>query len=486
MRLGQLIDDPEFRLRLLVDPGDARAIELGRVFTTDQPVPERYLSGGELVLTGLLFHSGDAAESVRFVDSAAAGGAVAIGAGMDHFGAVPDHFVDACARAGMALFAVPADVSFGDLTQAFIHAAQRQAEQVHAALDRSRKLLAALAEGRALDEIAASVVAATGIGCQLITAAGKRVAAVGLATTDNQLDEIAAAARTTRSFPLAVAGGTLVPVGSRRNLASAWYLFLGAVPAAIGRDAWDAYDEFIAITTLVRARESDVARLVDADGDAAVAAMVGGDGALGPGSVVVVRGRDPRVLRGLVRDGLVSLARVTVGVDTGDVIAHVPGGAVAAACAELRRHLERVAPIVDGRIRIGVSDPSPAEGVGGAVRAARLAADLGDGDAVSMHTAAELSSARALFAYVPDRVREDFVARVLGPVIEHDQRSGAELVATLRVFLATGGSWVRTADELHLHPNSVRYRIGKAAELTGRDLADNRARVDVSLALELL
>ncbi|CAM3708465.1 helix-turn-helix domain-containing protein [Tsukamurella strandjordii] len=485
MRLGELIDIPEFRLRLLVDPGEARAVELGRVFTTDQPVPERYLSGGELVLTGLLFHSGDAAESEQFVRSVAAGGAVAIGAGMDHFGAVPDHFVDACSRAGMALFAVPADVSFGDLTHAFIHAAQRQAEQVHAALDRSRKLLAALAEGRALDEIAASVVAATGIGCQLLTAAGKRVAAVGLATTDAQLDEIAAAAQSARSFPLAVSGGTLVPVGSRRTLATAWYLFLGAAPAAIPRDAWDAYDEFIAITSLVRARESDVARLADADGDAAVAALVAGDGRLGAGTVVVVRGGDPRLLRGLVRDALVALAGVTVGVDEGDVIAHLPGGAVGSACDELRRHLLRVAPALDGPVRIGVSDPSPAEGVGGAVRAARLAADLGDGP-VSLHTAAELSSARALFAYVPDRVREDFVARVLGPLIDHDERSGSDLLATLRVFLATGGSWVRTADELHLHPNSVRYRIAKAAELTGRDVSDNRARVDVSLALELL
>jgi hypothetical protein len=485
VRLGQLIDIPDFRLRLLVDPGDARAVELGRVFTTDQPVPERYLSGGELVLTGLLFHAGDAAESQRFVDSVVAGGGVAIGAGMDHFGAVPDHFVDACARAGIALFAVPADISFGDLTHAFIHAAQRQAEQVHAALDRSRKLLAALAEGRALDEIAASVVAATGIGCQLVTAAGKRVAAVGLATTDAQLDEIAAAARTARSFPLAVSGGTLAPVGARRNLATAWYLFLGAAPAAIARDAWDAYDEFIAITALVRARESDVARLADADGDAAVAALVGGDGSLGAGTVVVVRSADPRLLCGLVRDGLVALAGVTVGVDDGDVIAHLPGGAVEAACGELERHLLRLAPTLDAPVRIGVSDASPAEGIGGAVRAARLAADLGEG-AVSVHCAAELSSARALFAYVPDRVREDFVARVLGPVIEQDERAGSDLLTTLRVFLATGGSWVRTADELHLHPNSVRYRITKAAELTGRDVSDNRARVDVSLALELL
>lgn len=485
MRLGQLIEMPTLRLQVLVDPGGAHGLEIGRVFTTDQPLPERYLSGGELVLTGLLFHSGAAMDSDRFVRSAAAGGALAIGAGLDHFGAVPDHFVDACARAGLALFSVPADISFGDLTQAFINHAQRQTQQMLAALDRSRKLLAALADGRALDEIAASVVAATGIGCQLLTASGKRVAAVGLATTDGQLDELAAAAQTARSFPLAVSGGTLTPVGSRRNLASAWYLFVGAAPAAIPRAAWDAYNEFIAITALVRARDADVARLADADDDAAITRVLLGDLNIGAGTIVVVRSPDPQGLRAVVRGALVSLAEVTVGVDDMDVVAHLPGSGVEAACGELLRHLRRVAPVLAGPIRIGVSDPSPAVGVGGAVRAARLAAGLGDTE-LSLHTAAELSSARALFAYVPDRVREEFVARILGPLIDHDDRTGSDLLATLRVFLRTGGAWVRTADELHLHANTVRYRIAKVSELTGRDLALNSARVDVSLALELL
>ncbi len=39
---------------------------------------------------------------------------------------------------------------------------------------------------------------------------------------------------------------------------------------------------------------------------------------------------------------------------------------------------------------------------------------------------------------------------------------------------------------LHLHVNTVRYRIGRVEELTGRDLGRFSDRVDVFLALRSL
>ena len=50
----------------------------------------------------------------------------------------------------------------------------------------------------------------------------------------------------------------------------------------------------------------------------------------------------------------------------------------------------------------------------------------------------------------------------------------------------TSGSWSRTAEALHLHVNTVRYRIGRVEELTGRDLSSLEDRVDVFLALRSL
>nr|WP_168172073.1 helix-turn-helix domain-containing protein [Pseudonocardia sp. AL041005-10] len=97
--------------------------------------------------------------------------------------------------------------------------------------------------------------------------------------------------------------------------------------------------------------------------------------------------------------------------------------------------------------------------------------------------AGEITSHVALLAGVPDDVRRGFAAQVLGPVLDHDARSGTGLLETLEVFLDESGSWNRTAARLHLHVNTVRYRIGRVAELTGRDPSSFADRVDLYLAL---
>ncbi len=44
----------------------------------------------------------------------------------------------------------------------------------------------------------------------------------------------------------------------------------------------------------------------------------------------------------------------------------------------------------------------------------------------------------------------------------------------------------RTAESLYLHVNTVRYRIERVEQLTGRDLSQLEDRVDVFLALKSL
>ena len=56
-------------------------------------------------------------------------------------------------------------------------------------------------------------------------------------------------------------------------------------------------------------------------------------------------------------------------------------------------------------------------------------------------------------------------------------------VHTLRVFLDCSGSWKRAADRLHLHVNTLRYRIERIGQLTGRDLTDLADQVDLYIAL---
>jgi DNA-binding PucR family transcriptional regulator len=88
-----------------------------------------------------------------------------------------------------------------------------------------------------------------------------------------------------------------------------------------------------------------------------------------------------------------------------------------------------------------------------------------------------------LLASVPEPVLRSFTDRLLGPLAEYDARRNAELLPTLREFLACDGSWSACAARMYLHVNTVRYRISRIEALTGRDLSALADRVDFFLAL---
>ena len=84
---------------------------------------------------------------------------------------------------------------------------------------------------------------------------------------------------------------------------------------------------------------------------------------------------------------------------------------------------------------------------------------------------------------VPASVLRSFRERLLGPLAEYDARHNAELLPTLRSFLACDGSWSACASRMYVHVNTVRYRIGRIEAITGRDLSALPDRVDFFLAL---
>jgi DNA-binding PucR family transcriptional regulator len=94
-----------------------------------------------------------------------------------------------------------------------------------------------------------------------------------------------------------------------------------------------------------------------------------------------------------------------------------------------------------------------------------------------------VDSHERLLASVPASVLRSFSERLLGPLAEYDARHHAELLPTLRSFLACDGSWSACASRMYVHVNTVRYRIGRVETLTGRDLSALADRVDFFLAL---
>ena len=75
-----------------------------------------------------------------------------------------------------------------------------------------------------------------------------------------------------------------------------------------------------------------------------------------------------------------------------------------------------------------------------------------------------------------------WVAEILGPLAS-DTENDERLRETLRVFLRTGSSFKAAADEMHLHSNSIKYRVNRAISRRGTPIVDDRIEVEVALLL---
>jgi sugar diacid utilization regulator len=99
-------------------------------------------------------------------------------------------------------------------------------------------------------------------------------------------------------------------------------------------------------------------------------------------------------------------------------------------------------------------------------------------------TFADVGTHRMLLGLHDRELLRRFADDLLGPLRAHDQQNGTELERTLRTFLGNDGHWSTTSAALFVHVNTLRNRVARINELTGRDLTRLEDRVDLFLALE--
>lgn len=131
---------------------------------------------------------------------------------------------------------------------------------------------------------------------------------------------------------------------------------------------------------------------------------------------------------------------------------------------------------------LGVSDATTdfALGYKQAVACARLAAARGGG----VVRASQLGPLRfVLDAPDVEHVRA-VVAEQLGPVVGHNGR--ADLLETLRAFIAADGNVAATAEACYVHKNTLRYRLKRLAQVLGRDPADPDVKFHLRMAFDLV
>jgi DNA-binding PucR family transcriptional regulator len=107
---------------------------------------------------------------------------------------------------------------------------------------------------------------------------------------------------------------------------------------------------------------------------------------------------------------------------------------------------------------------------------ATLAAD--HGRQITNYGEAGVSGAALLAGDLP--ATRDLVASALGGLAADDEPA-ERLRETLLEFLTNDGSYQATAERIHAHRNTVRYRVAKALELRGRALDDDRFNLQLAL-----
>jgi len=92
-----------------------------------------------------------------------------------------------------------------------------------------------------------------------------------------------------------------------------------------------------------------------------------------------------------------------------------------------------------------------------------------------------------LLLQVPDLAElKSFATEILGELDRQDPQRGAELLATVACYFRENNSPQRTAQSLHVHPNTVAYRIRRVQEITGLRLDTYRDRLMAQVAIEIL
>jgi PucR family transcriptional regulator, purine catabolism regulatory protein len=203
-------------------------------------------------------------------------------------------------------------------------------------------------------------------------------------------------------------------------------------------------DPLVVLCVRPRQRESDVSaeRLHDVLLDHDLPALVGSQ--LADVIAVLPADRAPAILarrlRGLANDALEQPCAVSAG---------TPGD-----CAHIRTSFQQAVV---------------------AIEHAELASD-------AIATFGRLDEPLAWMMANPARV-ELLVAHTIGPLLAYDREHRSELLLTLRVYLRATGSPSQAADALHVHRNTLGYRLKRIEEVTGRSLASMDDRFELWLGV---
>ncbi|HEY7756175.1 MAG TPA: PucR family transcriptional regulator ligand-binding domain-containing protein [Actinomycetota bacterium] len=473
------------------------------VHSSELEDPTPWLKGGEILLTTGAGIGTTPARQRRFVQRLADAGLAGLGFGLGFgYDKVPKALADAAEQAAFPLFEVPYPVPFIAITEAvFTRLLSEQYDLLQRAVDAEHVLTRAVMDGGGVDGIARSLAHVTGGWVLLLDLHGMPLAATS-PTARQRAERVWEELRSSRpegtGFSLTLvdrgqsvwiqpvgaqgrveaflAVGTKEPLSQVERIVAGHALSLFAIELAKSRAVADAerrlqggFFEALAEGGLAAAEASrglarfgfarDGAVVVlafETDGDAGALAYAAEDHLSRAGQPYLVSRDD---------EGVQVLLAAGGGVDV----------------RELRTAI--VERFAGGTVRAGAGGAvSPAE-AGRSLREARYALQvcrLEGRDAAGFE---DLGTYRLLLSMADPDALQAFADSLLAPLDAYDRDHGGELQASLRAFLQHNARWETAAAELYVHRHTLRYRMRKVEELTGRDLSSSFDRMEFWLAL---
>lgn len=475
--------------------------------------PTPWLSGGELMLTtGIPLDS--AAKQRAFVDRLAehnlAG--LGLGTGFSHK-KLPKAMVDEAAKRDFPLFEVPYATPFIAITEkAFARLVNEQYEVLQRGIAVQRRLERLVLEERGLEEIVGAISSAVGGTVAILGARGERLAGRGFR---RQLsaeavkairEEALSHARDGRPFVPghpSVAGRALAhPVISPGDGPPQAWVVIVRDSGGLGDFERLILQQAVAVVALEMMRRR-VARETERRlaGDVLAGALGGRMDpselrrrlepfGIGEEAAVLVFALDePAAAEPALEHALAADACPAV------VALHTSGSqellcAVIDAAdrdpidvaADARKALTRDR----GTVRAAASRPGPPEDLRRSFHEARCALEataFSDNGSKEVASWRDLGAFTLLLAIQDDEALKLYCDSVLGPIEAGDKEYGGELLRSLAAFIEQNGQWERAARQVYCHRHTLRYRMRKVEELTGRDLSRAHDRIEFWLAL---
>jgi len=505
--------------------------------------PTPWLSGGELLLTtGMQLDTPTQAReyAARLADHHLAG--LGFGTGFKH-AAVPESLLEVAAEREFPVFEVPYEVPFIAVTEAaFTQLVNEQYAVLRRALAAQERLERIVLSERGLDALVGALATLIGAAVVVFDARGeplqqhafrRPIEPDALETLRAEVHERARRREARAFMPSLIDGnqGLALPVaadgtprpgsgGVPARVPEAWLVAIKDVGPLSDFDRLTLHQAVtIVALELLRSRVAgDTERRLAGDVlDAIVRGELTGvelTRRLGPfglservAAIVLKRPGDGRgagasieaALWAALREeatpalvasvGPLACALVPSGSSEDELVALAERVAVAAASelgGEVRVGIGRAMPAVDARRSFHEARCAlEALALGAAVTENGNGSRPGSASAERSRVATykDLGSFQLLLSLQDDEALRLFCDSILGPIEASEGPYGGELMRSLEAFIEENGQWERAARRLYCHRHTLRYRIRRVEELTGRNLGSARDRIEFWLAL---